>query len=212
MQDIGPRPTSARQMDPDQMATIVIDAAASSRALPAGALAPAFRLRDHFGAQVSLHELTAGGPAIIHFYRGWWCTSCQGGLDDLAAANDEIRAAGGRPVAIAPPPSPELAQDAREIAARLPFPTLIDEGLKVATAYGVAYDLPEVLRPTYLQAGYAPPRTARAGKWLVPIPSTFLVNPNGRIVVSAVDPDYRNRRHGGEVITALVALRRRGTA
>jgi hypothetical protein len=91
------------ELDADQIAAITMKVAAvSNRALRAGSMAPAFRLRDHGGRQVSLQELSATGPAIVHFSRGSWCTYCQNSLTDLAAAHDEIRAAGGRVVAIAP--------------------------------------------------------------------------------------------------------------
>jgi AhpC/TSA family len=34
--------------------------------------APAFALPDSAGQQVSLATLTANGPAVIAFYRGYW--------------------------------------------------------------------------------------------------------------------------------------------
>ena len=201
------------QLDTDPMAAIAMEvAAASSRALRAGSMAPDFRLRDYGGRQVSLHELSATGPAIVHFYRGSWCTYCHDSLNNLAAAYDDIRAASGRVVAIAPPPSPEFLAGAQVNAARLPFTTLIDHGMKVAVAYGVAYSLPAQLRPIYLQRGYAPPRNTRAGEWLVPIPATYLISTGGMIVLGAVDVDYRNRLHPEQLVTALKGVRRRGSA
>ena len=82
----------------------------------------------------------------------------------------------------------------------------------MAAAYGVANSLPAELRPIYLERGYAPPRNARAGEWLVPIPATYLVGPNGTIVLGAVDVDYRNRLHSEQLVTALKGMRRRGNA
>jgi peroxiredoxin len=153
MPKIEPGLSAPPELDADQMAAITMEvAAASSRALRAGSMAPAFRLRDHCGRHVSLQELAAAGPAIVHFYRGSWCTHCQDSLTDLAAAHDDIHAAGGRVVAIAPPPSPEFLASAQAHAARLPFTTLIDDKMKVAVAYGVAYSLPAQLRPIYLEA------------------------------------------------------------
>lgn len=213
MSEIEPDLPTPQELDADQMAAITIGVAAtSSRALRAGSIAPDFRLRDHGGRQFSLQEITATGPAIVHFYRGSWCTYCHDSLTDLATTHDEIRAAGGRVIAIAPRPSPECVARAQADAARLPFTTLIDEGMKVAVAYGVAYSLPVQLRPIYLDHGYAPPRTARAGEWLVPIPATYLVSPNGTIVLGAVDVDYRNRLHSSQLVTALKGMHRRGNA
>lgn len=213
MPKIEPHLSVLPKLDADQMAVIAMEVAAvSRRALRAGTMAPAFRLRDHGGRQVSLQELNATGPAIVHFDRGSWCTYCQSSLSDLAAAHHDIRAAGGRLVAISPPPSPEVLAGARANAARLPFTTLIDEGMKVAVAYGLAYCLPAQLRPIYLERGYAPPRNARAGDWLVPIPATYLIGTDGTIVLGAVDVDYRNGPHADQVVTALKAIRRRGNA
>ena len=205
--------STPEELDADQMAVITMAvAAASSRALRAGSIAPDFRLPDHRGRQFSLQEISASGPAIVHFYRGSWCKHGLEGLTDLAAAHDDIRAAGGYVVAIAPPPSPECIAVEQAGAARLPFTTLIDEGMKVAVAYGVAYTLPVKLRPIYLEHGYAPPRHARAGEWLVSIPATYLINPNGTIVLGAVDVDYRNRLHSGQLVTALNGLQGRANA
>jgi peroxiredoxin len=204
MPEIEPGLSTPGEMDADQMAVITIAVAAvSSRALQAGSIAPDFRLRDHRGRQFSLQEISASGPAIVHFYRGSWCKHGHDSLTDLAAAHNDIRAAGGHIVAIAPPPSPECIAAEQADAARLPFTTLIDEGMKVAVAYGVAYTLPVQLRPIYLEHGYAPPRNSRAGEWLVPIPATYLISPNGTIVLGAVDVDYRNRLHSGQLIAAL---------
>jgi peroxiredoxin len=213
MPKIEPGLPAPPELDADRMAAIAIEvAAASGRALRAGSVAPAFRLRDHGGRQVSLQELSATGPAIVHFYRGSWCTYCHDGLTDLAAAHDEIRAAGGRVVAIAPPPSPGFLAVAQGDAARLPFTTLIDNGMKVAVAYGVAYSLPAQLRPIYLERGYAPPRNTRSGEWLVPIPATYVIGTDGTIVLGAVDVDYRNRLHPEQLLIALEGMRRRGSA
>ncbi len=40
--------------------------------VPAGAAAPAFNLKSHLGGDVSLDSLTATGPAVVVFYRGFW--------------------------------------------------------------------------------------------------------------------------------------------
>jgi hypothetical protein len=82
----------------------------------------------------------------------------------------------------------------------------------VAVAHGVAYSLPAGLLPIYLERGYAPPRNASAGEWLVPMPATYLVSPNGTIVLGAVDVDHRNRLHCERRVTALDGMRRRGNA
>jgi len=212
MSKIEPSLSTPMKLDADQIVAMTLKAATlANRALRAGSMAPAFRLRGHGGQQVSLQDLSSGGPAIVHFYRGSWCTYCQNSLADLSVSHDNIRAAGARVVAIAPPPSPRFLAAARVEARHLPFLTLIDEGMKVAVAYGVAYSLPAQLRPIYLERGYAPPRNPRAGEWLVPIPATYLIGTDGTIVLGAVDVDYRNPLHSEQLVTAVKGMRRANT-
>ena len=201
-------PTPA-ELDPHQIVTMTLEAATlANRALRAGSMAPAFRLRDHGGQQVSLQELVSTGPAIVHFNRGPWCTYCHNSMADLTASFDNLRAAGARIVAIVPPPSPRFLAAAQVEATHLPFPTLIDAGMKVAVAYGVAYSLPAQLRPIYLEHGYTPPRNPRASEWLVPIPATYLIGTDGTIVLGAVDVDYRNPLRSEQLVTAVKGMRR----
>ena len=201
-------PTSA-ELDPDKIVTMTLEAATlANRALRAGSMAPAFRLRDYGGQQVSLQELIGIGPAIVHFSRGSWCTYCHDSLADLTVSYDNIRAAGARIVTLAPPSSPRFLAASQVEATHLPFPTLIDEGMKVAVAYGVAYSLPAQLRPIYLERGYAPPSNPKANEWLVPIPATYLIGTDGTIVLGAVDVDYRNPLHSEQLVTAVKGMRR----
>jgi peroxiredoxin len=213
MPKIEPKPPSPQEPDADQIVAMTLEAATlAKRALQAGSMAPVFRLRDHGGHWVSLQELNNTGPAIVHFYRGSWCTYCQSSLTNLTVSHADIRAAGARVVAIAPPSSPEFVAAAQREAKRLPFPTLIDEGMKVAVAYGVAYTLPVQLRATYLEHGYTPPRNSRAGEWLVPMPATYLIGTDGTIVLGAVDVDYRNPLHSQQLVAAVKGMRRRASA
>ena len=209
MPKIEPNLSTLAELDTDQIVAVTLEAATlANRALRAGSMAPTFHLRDFGGQHVSLQEIISTGPAIVHFYRGSWCTYCQNSLADLTVSHDNIRAAGARVVAIAPPPSPRFLNAAQVEAKHLPFPTLVDEGMKVAVAYGVVYSLPAQLRPIYLERGYAPPRNPRAGEWLVPIPATFLIGTDGTIILGAVDVDYRNPLHSEQLVTAVKGMRR----
>ena len=209
MPKIEPSLSTPAELNSDQIVAMSLEAATlANRALRAGSKAPTFRLCDYSGQQVSLQELIGTGPAVVHFYRGSWCTYCQNSLGDLIMSHDNLRAAGAQVVAIAPPPSPRFLRAAQMEATRLPFPTLIDAGMKVAVAYGVAYSLPAQLRPVYLERGYAPPRNSKAGEWLVPIPATYLIGTDGTIVLGAVDVDYRNPLHAEQLVTAVKGMRR----
>ena len=42
------------------------------RITPVGGRAPSFELANHDGRRVSSHELLAGGPLVLSFFRGSW--------------------------------------------------------------------------------------------------------------------------------------------
>ena len=63
-----------------------------------------------------------------------------------------------------------------------------------------------------LALGY--PSSAEGGpnRWVLPLPATYVVDRNGRIVLSYVDTDYRTRLEPAEMILALGHLRAKATA
>ena len=64
----------------------------ADRALKAGDVAPAFRLKDAEGVLVNSAELLSHGPLVASFYRGVWCPYCNLELQALEASRAEIEA------------------------------------------------------------------------------------------------------------------------
>ncbi|WP_110857430.1 peroxiredoxin-like family protein [Paraburkholderia silvatlantica] len=191
---------SISKSDADTLAAMAAASAAMSGILRAGARVPPFTLPDRQGSKVSLDHLLMAGPVVLDFVRGAWCAYGEESLAQFASAYDRITTLGAKAVAIAPHGRPAHAGDA------LPMPELIDMDMKVARAFGLAFDLPAELRTRYLALGYTPPRTQIAGSFLVPIPATYLIDPDGLVVLAYVSVDYRTRFDSESLITALQAL------
>ncbi len=81
---------------------------------------------------------------------------------------------------------------------------LSDEGSKVATAFGVAFDLVDELRPLYTRLGHPLPEMNGEG-WVLPVPATYVIAPSGEVVLSFVDTDYRRRLDPLDAIAAALA-------
>jgi peroxiredoxin len=174
----------------------------TDRALKAGDMAPDFNLPDRQGHNIRLSRLLARGPVVISFIRGSWCPYCNLEMQALASASTEITQAGGLIIAVSPQlPGVRESVDSWEP----PFPLLFDRGALVATAYRLAFALPKVLRPLYEQFGHALPGM-NGGGWMLPVPATYLVNQGGRIALSFVDTDYRNRLEPAKLIAALRSI------
>jgi len=54
-----------------------------------------------------------------------------------------------------------------------------------------------------IRIGRTLPRYQGNDSWMLPIPATFVVGRDGRIVARFVDPDYRKRMAIDELIAAL---------
>jgi peroxiredoxin len=191
--------------DAKTAAEIAITAASTAvtRALHAGARAPSFVLPDKRGNKIALDHLLNSGPVVIHFVRGSWCTFGEESLAHFAAMHAHIALMGAKAVAIAPPDASPRG------ASRLPIMELDDQDLRTTRAFGLTFDLPEVLRGRYLELGYAPPKLRNAGSFLVPVPATYLINEAGVVVFAHVDFDYRNALDGESLLRVLHAQRAR---
>ena len=175
---------------------------AEDRILPVGSALPDLALPDARGGSLRLRDLA---PAIIVFYRGGWCPYCNLELRFWQRMLPEIAAAGGRLVAISPQ-APDASLSTAEKNG-LAFPVLSDTEGRAAQAFGLAFDLPPDLRTLYAAAGNDLPTINAGTGWMLPMPGTFVVGPDGRVVLAEVDADYRRRL---EPAVALAALRGAG--
>src|SRR6202008_4534654 len=175
------------------------------RALKPGRVAPDFMLPDPKGRLVRLHSLLIQGPVVLVFYQGGWCTYCNLHLRGFQRALPELKKFGAHVVAVSPPlPDNSLPTQKKD---QLPFPVLSDVENKVASRFGVVFQLGEQLRELYRQFGH--PLDLFNGpdcKQHLPLPATFLIDRNGRIRLTHVDADYTQRLDPDDVVAKLSEL------
>ncbi len=172
-------------------------------ALLAGAIAPLFDLPNAGGGRVRLAALLRRGPVVVSFHRGDWCPYCRAELDGLSDIVGMATAFDASLVAVSPQSLGALRPEVG--VGKLAFPVLSDLGARTAAAYGLAFDLPEPLRPIYDGFGHSLPRENGSG-WVLPVPATYVVERTGRIALSHVDSDYRSRLEPDAVVAALQGL------
>jgi peroxiredoxin len=175
------------------------------RPLGPGDEIPSFTLPDALGRPVNSTDLLVRGPLVIVFYRGAWCPWCNVQLKGIQDNLDEIRQLGAQLVAI----SPMGPDDSLSLAEKhgLEYPVLSDRGLSVAREFGLVYPLDEAMQTFHQTIGVDLVRWNGAGTVELPVPATYVVDHDG-IVVSRVDPDWRDRMDPLEIIAALQKLGR----
>ena len=166
--------------------------------------APDFTLPSATGGSLRLHDQLARGPVILAFYRGGWCPYCNLQLRAYQHELTRIRELNASLLAI----SPQTPDNSLDTAQKntLAFDVVSDVGSHVAKAYGLAFKMPEELRRIYESRNINLPQYNGDDDWTLPIPATFVVNREGKIVLRHVDVDYRTRLDPEDVIVALRLL------
>ena len=182
-----------------------VSASGVARGLAVGERAPEFTLPDAMGNEVSLAEHLAAGPVVLQFYRGDWCPYCNLHLRALQAALPEIRKRGASLVAISPQ-SPDHSLSLTK-KAELEFDVLSDVDQHVIRAYRVQFTLPADLQSVHLNMFDLDLRAENAdGSWNLPVPATFVISADGRIVAAGVEADYRTRLEPSVILESLDTL------
>ncbi|MDQ3261211.1 MAG: AhpC/TSA family protein [Pseudomonadota bacterium] len=173
-------------------------------ALREGDQAPDITLPDIFGRSVPLSDHWTRGPMVLLFYRGGWCPYCNLELRAWQQQLDTLRGKGASLVAISPQ-TPDNSLTTAE-KNQLAFPVLSDSSLAASRAFGIAFTLPPELVDLYSNAGNELPLLNGNGLWELPVPATYVIDRDGRIVYAHVDADYRERAEPSDVMAIVDRL------
>jgi len=162
---------------------------------------PPFILPNHHGALVGLEELLAKGPVVVSFNRGHWCPFCKIELKTIAAYHDEIERCGAEVVSILPDRQQFTEALRRDTAGKLQILTDVDNGYSLSM--GLVLWLGERLKEMMKGRGTDLETIQGNEGWFVPLPATFVVGRDGRVITRHVDPEFRNRMDIDEILAAL---------
>jgi len=162
---------------------------------------PPFDLPAHSGRLVSLDEILAPGPAVISFNRGHWCPFCKIELATIASHQDEIAARGAQLVSILPERQQFVRRLPQEILSRFIILTDIDNAY--ALSLGLAMWVGRRVADLMQGHGYRLAEYQGNDGWFVPLPATFVVGADGRVLARRVDPEFRQRMEIADILAAL---------
>lgn len=176
----------------------------AARALKAGDRAPTCSLTDARGRTVGLQELLATGPLVVTFYRGSWCPYCTVNLRSLEAASSEIRARGGRLIAVSPQTRAHSRRTRSDNA--LHFSLFSDEDGVAAAAFGIRWSVSPEMRPLYRKLGADIEAFNGEPSWMLPMPARYVIGRDGVIEYAEITPDYTQRPEPCELFPILQKL------
>jgi len=174
-------------------------------ALDLGQHAPEFELPNSNGECIALSSLISNGPVVVSFYRGSWCPYCSLEIAALQKRLPDIKSLGAQLVAISPQQADgSLTQSEKDA---LEFHVLSDQDALVASQYGVAWNVPELmLEHMRVDRKLNLEEINNGNGTILPIPATFVIGSDGVVTWRFVNVDYRNRAEPDDVVRALAEL------
>lgn len=154
------------------------------------------------GNSVKLSDLWQEGPIVLMWYRGGWCPYCNIQLRVMQQSMDKIENAGAKLVVL----TPELPEKAKETADAndLDIVALHDRDNSLARKYGLVFQLPEAIVPSYRDKLKLPEYNGNDAMEL-PLSATYVIDQSGKITYAFLDADYKKRAEPSEVIAAVKA-------
>lgn len=173
-----------------------------AKGLQVGEIVEDFSAVDLHDSTFTLSEALKKGPVVVIFYRGQWCPICNKHLSHLQDSLQLIYAKGASVVAISPEQSEFLKRTAEKT--NVSFSLLYDEGYKIANLFDVTFKpdtLATVMYNTILRANLKEANTDDSQR--LPIPATFIIDTNGKIIWRHFDPNYKKRSTVTDIVNNL---------
>lgn len=158
-------------------------------------------LLDLESKEVDLYKVLDGKPAIISFYRGSWCPYCN---LELRAYEELLNAKENKDVhmiAISPE-KPDVTSVEQDVS-KLNFTVLSDVENKLAIKLRIVFQLPKTIQALY---GHKVVKSTGSKEHALPLPATYVIDGNHKIVKAWIDADYTKRAEPSEVLDLYRSL------
>lgn len=169
-----------------------------------GSTIPDIAVKNIDGENVKLRDIVKEKPTILVFYRGGWCPYCNRHLADLKKIEDDLSKEGYQVFAISAD-RPDLLKRTLD-KNELTYTLLSDAPMTAAKAFGIAFKMDDKAVENYKSYGIDLEEDSGYDHHLLPAPAVFIVNQEGTIKFSYVNPDYKERIDGGILLAAAKAF------
>lgn len=172
--------------------TQIADSAENVTPLLIGQTAPNSKLQTVDGDPVSLKALTLEKPTVLIFYRGGWCPYCNRQLAGLKEIEGQLDELGYQIIAISPETPAQLQE--QKLQTKFSVRLLADPDLETISGFGIGFYVPDELRQKYKSNWDISLTSEKAsGTAVLPAPAVFILDKQGKVEFSFVNPDYKTR-------------------
>ncbi|PZD77748.1 peroxiredoxin-like family protein [Mesonia sp. K7] len=150
----------------------------------------------------TLEELYQESPLVVIFYRGYWCPACNQHLATFEKELESLKEADVSLLAITPE-SEENIEKTKELS-KATFPIVSDRDGVIMDAFDVSFEVTEDYQEKLNQGTQSSLIEINANNEArLPIPATFVINQEGKIIYKHFDPDYKNRASIKEILESI---------
>lgn len=173
-----------------------------AKGLKVGAIVSDFSAKDIFDKTFTLSNLVQTGNVVIIFIRGQWCPFCNKHLKELQNQFHKIYEKGASVVVVTPEKSEFIKETIKKTGAE--FTILYDEDYKIAKAFDVLFLPSKMMRVMYNTALGAKLKESHSDdSEQLPIPATFIISKEMKVIWRHFDPDYKKRSKMADILENL---------
>ena len=181
------------------MSQVTYRSAKEAKGLQVGDKVQDFTALDLHDNLFRLSDALQKGPVVLIFYRGQWCPYCNKHLSNLEDSLKLIYDKGATVIAVSPEKSEFLRQTAEKTRAE--FALLYDEGYRISDQFDVTFRPDSMTRGIYNTMLGADLKNAHSDdSQQLPIPATFIIGKDSKIVWRQFDPDYKKRSTVSDIV------------
>ena len=166
--------------------------------LVVGEVAPSISGTDQFGHAINTTALLPDQKILLIFYRGNWCPHCKKHLAKLQDNMEELSDKNVKVLVV----TPEKVEKTKETSENwnASYSILHDTDNEIMKAYHVAFEVNQSNVPNYFEAvSKKVAENNGADNMVLPVPATYLIGNDGKIIYVQFDPDYKNRSDFEEI-------------
>lgn len=175
----------------------------NERGIKVGEDAPKFDFVDAREINYNLDNLLDNGPLVLIFYRGEWCKYCNKYIAELSDNYSTIKELGAEVIAV----TPELPKYSNAVKdkTRAEFSVIADNNNELMKLYDVDFILDDKTRKRYNTFGINLDENNGEGKYTLPIPATYVIDQNGKVIYRHFDENYKERAEIDDLLESLKA-------
>lgn len=170
--------------------------------LKKGENAPEFAAADNSGKNLDLKALLKSHKAVVlFFYRGQWCPYCNKQIKQLQDSLQLLTSKGAYVIGVTPETGDNINKTVDKTHAS--FSIIQDNGYKIMKAYQVNYVVDDVMLGKLKNYGVDIEKNNGNIDHVLPVPATYVINSNGKIVYVHFDKDYTKRASVSSLLDSI---------